>query len=77
MNRYEAQDYAVDRWGEFGRAWAEWHMADGKMQLVRCYVGYVVGPEVPNGLAANRAWEAYADGPDWATTIEAAESRPQ
>ena len=68
LGRATATVYAQKQYGPRGRAWAEWHMADGQMQLVRCFVGRVCGyiGREEDAIAAGHHWEPMREGKTWA-----------
>ena len=70
--RAAATVYAQRQYGPRGRAWAEWHMADGKMHMVACFVGRVcgyIGKDEDDALAQGNYWEPLREGKTWAEVI--------
>ena len=68
QGRATATVKAQQQYGSRGRAWAEWHMADGKLHLVRCFIGRVCGyvnEREEDALVQGHYWEPMVEGKTW------------
>jgi len=70
LDRATATVYAQKQHGWRGRAWAEWHVADGKMHMVRCFVGRVCGDlRGEDDSITGHYWEPLREGKTWKEVI--------